>query len=383
MKTIAKNKFALTTAATAVVAIAAIAASTFAIGFAAWRTELTAQGSVTANGKWDVKVSDASLTTSSGAYTIEEVTTFDRTGEKDDTLLASTISSSTWVNDGALMGTQSNEAMSPYTNYYAIDTSKYSVDTLKAYTTADQMNGMRDDPSTLCLSDHLKMYYRYVNGQNDGSAAAASASAKAVMDGFVADTEKLLKSKFPSTYQNYTVAYISGLYSGTAKTWSKFCYSIAKFTTEQAAGGSNHASFTDTTVAYNQVNFTLPHAWANIPSVLPTTEPRLPTLVKPRFLSRATIPPALLLKNRISPLLRWNPEKPPLLNLLSKRWVRMRLPSAERAAFMSSWCLTSPLLKRLLPPRSRFNENASQENQRADFVCWFSVNADGSQGGCG
>lgn len=262
MKTIAKNKFALTTAATAVVAIAAIAASTFAIGFAAWRTELTAQGSVTANGKWDVKVSDASLTTSSGAYTIEEVTTFDRTGEKDDTLLASTISSSTWVNDGALMGTQSNEAMSPYTNYYAIDTSKYSVDTLKAYTTADQMNGMRDDPSTLCLSDHLKMYYRYVNGQNDGSAAAASASTKAVMDGFVADTEKLLKSKFPSTYQNYTVAYISGLYSGTAKTWSKFCYSIAKFTTEQAAGGSNHASFTDTTVAYNQVNFTLPHAWA-------------------------------------------------------------------------------------------------------------------------
>ena len=380
MKTIAKNKFALTTAATAVVAIAAIAASTFAIGFAAWRTELTAQGSVTANGKWDVKVSDASLTTSSGAYTIEEVTTFDRTGEKDDTLLASTISSSTWVNDGALMGTQSNEAMSPYTNYYAIDTSKYSVDTLKAYTTADQMNGMRDDPSTLCLSDHLKMYYRYVNGQNDGSAAAASASAKAVMDGFVADTEKLLKSKFPSTYQNYTVAYISGLYSGTAKTWSKFCYSIAKFTTEQAAGGSNHASFTDTTVAYNQVNFTLPHAWAKY-SISVTNNGTAAANLGETEISLTGDDTAL--KNRISPLLRWNPEKPPLLNLLSKRWVRMRLPSAERAAFMSSWCLTSPLLKRLLPPRSRFNENASQENQRADFVCWFSVNADGSQGGCG
>ena len=52
-----------------------------------------------------------------------------RTGVKSDSLIAATISASTWLNEGQddLIGTQSDESMSQYTRYYAVDTSKFDL----------------------------------------------------------------------------------------------------------------------------------------------------------------------------------------------------------------------------------------------------------------
>ena len=83
----------------------AMAVSAMSMGFAAWQTNITGSGNVAASGKWDVAITDASLNLSSGASATREVTTYEleRTGVKDDTLIAATISSSTWVQDAALV----------------------------------------------------------------------------------------------------------------------------------------------------------------------------------------------------------------------------------------------------------------------------------------
>ena len=80
-----------------------MAVSAMSMGFAAWQTNITGSGSVAASGKWEIAVTDASLQLSSGASATREVTTYalERTGVKDDTLIAATISSSTWVQDAA------------------------------------------------------------------------------------------------------------------------------------------------------------------------------------------------------------------------------------------------------------------------------------------
>ena len=242
-----------------------MAMSAMGMAFSAWHTEITGSGNATASGKWDIKVTDASLEISDGTTVAKEITELKRTGEKSDSLLASTISSSTWVKDHALMGTQSTEAMSPYVQYYAIDTSKYSLDTIKTYTTSAEMIAMRDDETTIALYEHLNAYYRYVTGENDGTPAAAESSAKAVIDGLIKDTEALLEEMFPETYKNYTIVYISGLHSGSAKAWTKYCYTIAsmeKTTVYTTELDGTSAVYNDTTVSYSDVAFALPGAWA-------------------------------------------------------------------------------------------------------------------------
>ena len=80
-----------------------MAVSAMSMGFAAWQTNITGGGNVAASGKWDVAITDASLQLSSGASATQEVTTYalERTGVKDDTLIAATISSSTGVQEAA------------------------------------------------------------------------------------------------------------------------------------------------------------------------------------------------------------------------------------------------------------------------------------------
>ena len=143
----------------AAVCVAAISA--LSIGFASWHTDITANGSVTASGKWSVEITDAKLSTSTGASTSKETTTYSltRTGVKGDALIASVISAGTWVDDESLIGTQSDEAMSKYTNYYAVDTSKFDMSNISGMT-KDDIAKITSDDSTLVISDNLKMYYR-------------------------------------------------------------------------------------------------------------------------------------------------------------------------------------------------------------------------------
>lgn len=242
----------------------AMAVSAMSMGFAAWQTNITGSGNVAASGKWDVAITDASLNLSSGASASQTVTTYElqRTGVKDDTLIAATISSSTWVQDAALVGTQSDSKVNgyQYVYYYAVDTSKYSLDTLESYTTKDAMNVVREDPTTVCLFNELNAYYRYVSGDPTvGTAAGSQASAAKVVDGMLRDSIALLKERFPDTYQNYLIVYIGG--SG----WGQFSHTIASMVEKTdivAVDGENGVSYTATDVNFADVTFGLPGAWA-------------------------------------------------------------------------------------------------------------------------
>ena len=80
---------------TALTLCAVTAVSVMSIGLASWQTTITGSGSVSAAGKWDVAVTDASLQLSTGASASKEVTTYEleRTGVKSDALITSVLSS--------------------------------------------------------------------------------------------------------------------------------------------------------------------------------------------------------------------------------------------------------------------------------------------------
>lgn len=69
--------------------------------------------------------------------------------------------------------------MSKYTNYYAVDTSKFDMSNISGMT-KDDIAKITSDDSTLVISDNLKMYYRYLNPassyDNKVSAACAEKS---------------------------------------------------------------------------------------------------------------------------------------------------------------------------------------------------------------
>ena len=62
---------------TALTLCAVTAVSVMSIGLASWQTTITGSGSVSAAGKWDVAVTDASLQLSTGASASKEVTTYE------------------------------------------------------------------------------------------------------------------------------------------------------------------------------------------------------------------------------------------------------------------------------------------------------------------
>ena len=244
----------------------AVAVSALSLGFAAWHTDITAGGSASAQGSWDVAISSAALELSAGAEASNQVTSYDmvRTGVKSDSLIAATISASTWLNEGQddLIGTQSDEAMSKYTNYYAVDTSKYDLSDINSLA-EEQAEAILADDSTVTISDYLKMYYRYINPTTDYNTEKSNACATKVVDGLIQDTEALLQVMFPATWQNYTLCEIDG--GGYSARWN---YTIAAMTgTSQSVPADEDSMYVisedGTSVDFADVNLSLPGSWAN------------------------------------------------------------------------------------------------------------------------
>ena len=228
--------------------------------FALWTTTLKGNGSISASGSWNVEITNADLNVSStGASVSVETSALARANNKPDILVASTISSGTWLSAAQqdLMGTQSNEAMSKYTSFYAVDSTKYDLSNIKSIT-EEQYKTISADPSTFVVSDHLKMYYRYVKGLNDGSAEAAQTSAAKVVDGLLRDTTASLKEFYPDTWQHYVLVNMDKYGS-----WNYVIANMEKTTVSDSdLSAGDLASFTAAEVNYADVAFSLPGAWA-------------------------------------------------------------------------------------------------------------------------
>ena len=179
-----------------------------------------------------------------------------RTNAKSDALIASVISASTWVDDETLIGTQSEEEMSAYTYYSAVDGSKYDLSNVTGLT-KEERNEIVADESTITISDYLKMYYRYCNNSSlgtPGTADYSNASSELVVNGLINDTSKLIQEKYPDTYQNYILVYFSA-------SLMKSNHTIAAFNSIE--GDPIATILADQTeVTYSDVTFSLPGAWA-------------------------------------------------------------------------------------------------------------------------
>ena len=241
----------------------AVAVSALSLGFAAWHTDITAGGSASAQGSWDVAISSAALELSAGAEASNQVTSYDmvRTGVKGDALIAATISSSTWLEEGQdeLIGTQSDESMSQYTRYYAVDTSKFDLSDITSLT-SDERTAIVEDASTVELSDELNMYYRYIKPSEDYSPDKGNETATKVVDGLIRDSEALLQAMYPETWQNYTLCYLSVL--------ARSNYTIAAVTEQTETIPADEdtmfaISDNGSSIDFADVNLSLPGAWAN------------------------------------------------------------------------------------------------------------------------
>ena len=236
--------------------VGAIAISAMGLGYASWRTEITANGNVSANSQWDIVVTNADIRTSTGASYTEKEVDYElvRSGVKSDVSIAASICSGNWLDkeQESLIGTQDESAaMSATTHYYAIDTTKYDV---TDPTTLDRTTVAADE-TTVKLSDYLNKYYSYAHGyeNTDEQDGKYEEWKTLVMDGFLRDTSELLKENYPDTYQNYAVVSLVG--------YSAIYYNIAQF---QSMSGSAAATISEdkTTVNYADVSFSLPGAWA-------------------------------------------------------------------------------------------------------------------------
>ncbi len=251
----------------AVITLAVVLAlSALSLGYAAWHTEITAGGNVSASGKWDLRITDASVSLSTGASASWEAVTYalERANEKDDSLVASVISATTWLNPDQeeLLGTQSNEALSSYTYYYAVDGSKYDLSDLKSLT-EEQAAAIRSDESTVTISDHLKAWYRYIyptsEYYNNGRNVMCTIK---VVDGLLRDTTALLKEMYPDTYQNYVLC--ADMKGGYSARWN---YTIARMVskTETIIPEDSLVMLSEdaTSASFADVIFSIPGAWAN------------------------------------------------------------------------------------------------------------------------
>lgn len=236
----------------------ATAVSVMSLGFAAWHTEITGTGTINAAGKWDVAITDATLTVSTGASTSTVITTYDlvRTGSKADSDIAKRICTSTVAEDAAQVGKQSGESIpssSFGSRFYAIDTTKYDLTNINNWTAADNtaVAAMMTDETSVCLFDTLKAYYRT-------AADGTTADDAIVVDQFLADAAALLKEKFPDTYQDYTLCFIFGAAMGADQN-----YIAASMTADtQSSQPDTLAAWDAASVTYANVTFGLPGAWA-------------------------------------------------------------------------------------------------------------------------
>ena len=116
------------------------------MGLAKWQTTLTASGGVSAAGKWDLAVTDASIKTSSGAaVSLPFSGSLVRANQKEDWEIAGRLTDAyTWLDDDSAVGTQSDRKPASYDGSISYEKGE----------------AIKADANTLHLSDYLNLYYR-------------------------------------------------------------------------------------------------------------------------------------------------------------------------------------------------------------------------------
>ena len=227
-----------------------MALSVMGMGFAKWQTNIDASGNVSASGKWDVTVTSAEITTSSGAaVTLPSTSSLQRAGVKADNAFAGRLTDEyTWLEDSSKVGTQSDRKAASYDAiFYAVNTAKYDLSSISY----EKGETIKADESTIHLSDYLNLYYRYYGTSADFGSEQMAGTATQVVSGFLRDAEALLKQQHPDDWQQYAIVAI-----GTSR---QTRFVVANVITEQS---NSPVSIENGKVSFADVTFGIPGAWA-------------------------------------------------------------------------------------------------------------------------
>lgn len=240
-------------AAAAMVLCLCMALGVMGMGFAKWQTTLTASGSVSVAGKWDLAVTDASIKTSSGAaVSLPFSGSLVRANQKEDWEIAGRLTDAyTWLDDDSAVGTQSDRKPASYDAiFYAVNTEKFDLSDSISY---EKGEAIKADANTLHLSDYLNLYYRYYGDKAAFGSEQMSETATRVVDGFLRDAAEVLRQQYPDTWQQYAIV------SLTSSSQTRFV--VATVAADETP--ASPAVIENGSVSFADVTFGLPGAWAS------------------------------------------------------------------------------------------------------------------------
>lgn len=258
--------------ALALVLCGVVALSAICMGFAKWQTVISASGSQTASGNWDVKISDASLNVSTGAeiakdysnYSLKNVCASNYYGQACIEAAVPRTSTTYFPKTG----TQSSR-----TNIsgwlWLVDTTRFDMSKLGTLDGEQRRLGMLaglEDGSVIRLSDTnitpdgtklepIKAW-NYYKSKTDyfGDSSVRTT----IIDGLVSQSDSLIKQLRPDTFYNYALICIAA--DGT-NNCPHLQFEIGRMGSADGTEPKT-VSFTDTEAEFSAVDFSLPDAWA-------------------------------------------------------------------------------------------------------------------------
>ena len=256
----------------------AVAVSALSLGFAAWHTDITAGGSVSAQGSWAVSLTDASLTTSeTGAQIAQDYSNYQLNNVCNETYYGqvcneAAVPRTNSGGSGKTPGTQSTSSTYKVSSWlWLVDTTRFDTSLLGTMNTEERrltmLAGM-EDGSIIRLSDTnytpdgtkvspMKAWY-YYSSKNDFT-GSATARPK-ILAGLIEQSDALIKQLRPDTYQNYALVCVV---SNNTQDCPELQFVIASMGNADGSAASSPVTVTDTGATFANVDFSLPGAWAN------------------------------------------------------------------------------------------------------------------------
>ena len=249
-----------------------LALSAMGMGFAKWQTTLHAEGDVAASGKWDVVLTDASVTLSNGAeirendadYSLQNVIAANKKGQA----CIEAAVSRTKVTSYPTTGTQNSRfAVSSW--LWLVDTTRFDLSKLGTLDTEQRRLTMLDgleqgyvirlgDDQTAPDGTKIQGMRAWNYYRNKTDYFGDTAAQDKILDGLVAQSDTLLKTLRPDTFRNYALVCMAA--DGTDHC-DHLQFVIASM---GRADGQKPAAVTrtETEAAYSDVEMALPGAWA-------------------------------------------------------------------------------------------------------------------------
>lgn len=222
-----------------------VAVSGMGLGYAAWHTNITANGGVSASGHWDVAITDARISQLSGATIGSQSTeitgcAFQLSGQTTQEAVAAAVAAKA---QGPVGSPSDSETLGE--GFFVVDTSIYDIENIAALSLSEVA---ADGSSALDLSSRPRYYRTDSSGSSDDAA---------VVQALFTDTYEMLAASNPAEtlHDHYALVYLSSDSAQNA------VYAVTQQQTNTTVTDTE-TTFTATSADFADVSFTSPGGWA-------------------------------------------------------------------------------------------------------------------------